>query len=160
MGEAILYANNYIAANKSDYGLDSNELAIVVIARHSSTPFAFTDAMWAKYGKVFAQMSAVQDPHTKAAPTMNIFDAAGYGMELPSFGTTIGMLTKQGVQFAVCSMATMGIAGEIGRQMGVNGDPVFKELTANLIPNARMVPAGIVAVNRAQERGYTFSYVT
>ena len=32
-------------------------------------------------------------------------------------------------------------------------------LTENLIPNGHMVPAGIVAVNRAQERGYTFSYV-
>jgi intracellular sulfur oxidation DsrE/DsrF family protein len=26
------------------------------------------------------------------------------------------------------------------------------------VPNARIVPAGIVAVNRAQERGYTFVY--
>jgi intracellular sulfur oxidation DsrE/DsrF family protein len=155
MGEAILFASNYIVANKNDYGLDSSELAIVIIARHGSTPFAFSDAMWAKYGKVLADMSGAQDPHTKEAPTVNIFNASGYGRELPSFGTTIGSLTKQGVQFAVCSMATMGVAGEIGRQTGVNGDPVFKELTANLIGNARMVPAGIVAVNRAQERGYT-----
>ena len=29
------------------------------------------------------------------------------------------------------------------------------ELVANIVSNARMVPAGIVAVNRAQERGYT-----
>jgi intracellular sulfur oxidation DsrE/DsrF family protein len=36
---------------------------------------------------------------------------------------------------------------------------VFKELTENLVPNGHMVPAGIVAVNRAQERGYTFTYV-
>ena len=36
---------------------------------------------------------------------------------------------------------------------------IFKELTENLIPNAHMVPAGIVAVNRAQERGYSFAYV-
>ena len=27
-------------------------------------------------------------------------------------------------------------------------------MVANLVPNARLVPAGIVAVNRAQERGY------
>jgi intracellular sulfur oxidation DsrE/DsrF family protein len=34
----------------------------------------------------------------------------------------------------------------------------MKEMAANLIPNARLVPAGIVAVNRAQERGYSFVY--
>jgi intracellular sulfur oxidation DsrE/DsrF family protein len=39
-------------------------------------------------------------------------------------------------------------------------DDVFKELTERLVPNARMVPAGIVAVSRAQEHGYTFSCVT
>ena len=27
-------------------------------------------------------------------------------------------------------------------------------MVANLVPNARLVPAGIVEVNRAQERGY------
>ena len=64
-GEALLYANNFIVANKMDYGVDSNELAIVIIARHGSTPFAFNVAMWAKYGKALAEMSPVQDPHTK-----------------------------------------------------------------------------------------------
>jgi intracellular sulfur oxidation DsrE/DsrF family protein len=39
-------------------------------------------------------------------------------------------------------------------------DDIFKELTEHLVPNARMVPAGIVAVNRAQEHGYMFAYVT
>jgi intracellular sulfur oxidation DsrE/DsrF family protein len=33
------------------------------------------------------------------------------------------------------------------------------ELAANLVGNSRLVPAGIVAVNRAQERGYSFAYV-
>jgi len=33
-----------------------------------------------------------------------------------------------------------------------------EELAAHLVPNSHIVPAGIVAVNRAQERGYSFSY--
>lgn len=155
MGEAILYASNFMVANKNDYGLDSNELAIVIIARHGSTPFGFNDAMWAKYGKAFAEMSAAQDPHTKEAPTMNIFNAAGYGRELPSFGAQASALTKQGVQFAVCAMATHGFADEAAKKMGISPEALYKELTANLVANGRMVPAGIVAVNRAQERGYT-----
>ena len=32
----------------------------------------------------------------------------------------------------------------------------LNELAANLLANAHLVPAGIVAVNRAQERGYSF----
>ena len=42
---------------------------------------------------------------------------------------------------------------------GGNADAIYRELTGHLLANAHMVPAGIVAVNRAQERGYTFSYV-
>jgi intracellular sulfur oxidation DsrE/DsrF family protein len=46
----------------------------------------------------------------------------------------------------------------IAQATGGQADSIFKELAANLVPNARIVPAGIVAVNRAQERGYTFVY--
>ena len=48
---------------------------------------------------------------------------------------------------------------EIKVQTGGNVDAIVKELTSNLVPNGHMVPAGIVAVSRAQERGYTFAYV-
>jgi intracellular sulfur oxidation DsrE/DsrF family protein len=32
-----------------------------------------------------------------------------------------------------------------------------RSFTANLIDNGRLVPAGIVALNRAHERGYTIT---
>ena len=35
---------------------------------------------------------------------------------------------------------------------------VFEELSKNLVRNAHLTPAGIVAVGRAQERGFTFGY--
>ena len=40
------------------------------------------------------------------------------------------------------------------KQTGATPEAVRTELTANLIGNAQIVPAGIVAVTRAQERGY------
>ena len=68
-------------------------------------------------------------------------------------------VVENGVRFAVCSLATRGAANVIAQKTGQSVDAAFKELTDNLIPNGHMVPAGIVAVNRAQERGYTFTYV-
>jgi hypothetical protein len=32
---------------------------------------------------------------------------------------------------------------------------IYKELVANILPNGHMVAAGVVAINRAQERGYS-----
>lgn len=55
-------------------------------------------------------------------------------------------------------MATRRLAGGIAQSTGGNADAVYNELAANLLNNARLVPAGIVAVNRAQERGYSLAY--
>src|ERR1700674_2949374 len=55
LGEAILFANNYFTANRTGYGLADSELAVVLCLRHRSTPFAFSDAMWAKYAALIAE---------------------------------------------------------------------------------------------------------
>jgi intracellular sulfur oxidation DsrE/DsrF family protein len=70
----------------------------------------------------------------------------------------MGDLIKRGVRFAVCAMSALSVCGVIARATGGNAESVYKEFEANLIPNARIVPAGIVAVNRAQEHGYSYVY--
>ena len=155
---ATLFANNFIRVNQADYGLQSNDLAVVIVVRHRSTPFGYNDAMWAKYGAPIAARSKMEDPKTKQPPKINIFNARDYGELLNNRGTTLDSLFKLGVQLAVCSTSTRGYATSIAQDVGGDADAIFKELTANLVSNtnARMVPAGIVAVNRAQERGYAF----
>ena len=140
-GEALLFANNFLAANRNDYGLQNSDLAIIIIARHLSTALGFNDAMWAKYGTQMAALSGLA-----TAPKTNPRNAGGISLDA---------LSKQGVQYAVCAMATRRLAGSIAQAVGGDVDGVNAELIANLVPNARMVPAGIVAVNRAQERGYS-----
>ena len=86
----------------------------------------------------------------------NLYNSGDYGTQLPNRGTTLDSLLKQGVQLAVCSVATRGFAGAIAEAIGANTDSIYNELISNLVSNSRMVPAGIVAVNRAQERGHSF----
>jgi hypothetical protein len=155
LGDALAFANNFFRTNRVDYGLQDSDLAVVIIARHRSTPFGYNDAMWAKYGMTIAPRSGVEDPKTKLAPKVNLYNAAGYGDLIPGRGNTLDSLAKLGAQFAVCSVSTRGYAGAIAEAVGAKAGDIFAELTSNLVPNARMVPAGIVAVNRAQERGYS-----
>jgi len=155
LAEAILFANNFIRVNRADYGLQNNDLAVVIVVRHRSTPFGYNDAMWAKYGAAIAARAVVEDPKTKLAPKINIFNSADYAELLSNRGTTLDSLFKQGLQLAVCSTATRAYAGSIAQAVGGNAETIFNELIANLLGNSRMVPAGIVAVNRAQERGYS-----
>ena len=52
---------------------------------------------------------------------------------------------------------TKATRAAIAQATGGNAaDNINNELVANLVGNSRMVPAGIVALNRAQERGYSF----
>jgi hypothetical protein len=154
-GGAILYANNLYEANKTGYSILEKDIAVVVCLRHFATAFAFNDAIWAKYGKLLSTMLQFTDPKTKEAPSTNLLNSADYGLALPNFGTTIDSVVKRGTQFAVCDMASHFFAGQIAMGSGGNADAVYKELLANTIPNSHMVPAGVVAVNRAQEYGYT-----
>jgi len=57
-------------------------------------------------------------------------------------------------------MATRRFAGLAtrGTGSGITIDAVVEELGKNLVRNAHLTPAGIVAVGRAQERGYAFGY--
>jgi intracellular sulfur oxidation DsrE/DsrF family protein len=154
MALALRFANNYFAANQSAYGLKDSDLAVVIVVRHRSTAFGYTDAIWAKYGKQISEQAEFTDPKTKEPPKINVFAGPGDGSDQSG---VMDALIKKGVQFAVCQMASRAIAGRIAKAAGGDIDAIFKEIGANLIPNSHFVPAGIIAVNRAQERGYSFS---
>jgi hypothetical protein len=146
LSQAMGFASTYLDANKTGYGLKDSDHAIIVIVRNRSTRFGYNDAMWAKYGKQFSeQLNNFVDPKTKEAPIVNIHATAD---------GTMDRLIKRGARIAVCEAATHGVSSSLARASGGDADAIFKELSANLVPNARLVPAGIVAVNRAQEHGY------
>ena len=160
IAQAIAFATNYFTANKSGYGLEDSDLAVVICVRHQSTAFAFNDAMWAKYGAPLAERANFTDPKTKQPPTINVYNSTAYGPEnLANRGITVDALIKRGVHFAVCGLSTRANATFIAQKTGGKADDIFAELTSHLVGNAHVVPAGIVAVNRAQEHGYSLAYV-
>jgi hypothetical protein len=153
--DAMAFAGNFFRTNRTEYGLESSDLAVLLIVRHRATALAYNDAIWAKYGATLATFTKLEDPKTKEAPKLNLYNATGYGDAIPTRGVTLESLAKLGAQFGVCSVATRALAGMIAGAVKGDANTVFNELTSNLISNGRMVPAGIIAVNRAQERGYS-----
>jgi intracellular sulfur oxidation DsrE/DsrF family protein len=141
--EARGFANNYYDASKSGYGLEPADLAVIICLRHDSTLFAFGDPFWEKYGSILAESLKLTDAKPAANPQRAGLEA----------------LIKRGVRYAVCDVASHRYAGLIARKIdGGTADAVYKDMTANLIANSQFVPAGIIAVNRAQERGYSMAY--
>ncbi len=153
--EGMLYANNLYVANKSAYRLNESDVAVVVCLRHFATAFAYNDAIWGKYGKAMSDLLQFTDPKTKQAPSTNLLNSADYGLSLPNFGNSIPSVVKRGTHFAVCDMASHFISGQVASMAKADPEALYKEFVSNLIPNSHLVAAGVVAVNRAQEYGYT-----
>jgi intracellular sulfur oxidation DsrE/DsrF family protein len=140
--EAVQFTNNYFRVNKDAYKLADKDFAVVLIVRHHTAPFAFNDAMWAKYGKAFSDRMGYKDPKTNDAPTTNVF------------GTQLTALAKQGLHLGVCNLTTRSVSQRLAEQTKTSQEEIYKELTANTVGPSHFVPAGIVAVTRAQEHGY------
>jgi len=136
--DVIRFTGNLLTGHKNGWGVEESEVGILVCLRHGATPFGYTDAIWSKYGKTI-------DPKANPAPAVNPYNSGAQ--------TQLADLAKRGVQFMVCGTASRGLAGRIAGPGG-DADAILKEMGANLIASARIVPAGVVAVVHAQERGF------
>src|SRR5688572_4585199 len=86
MNSALVFANNYYLANASGYGLQDADLAVVIVARHLSTPFAFSESIWSKYG----------------VPISNHLDRTKEPAKTNAYAKQVEGLIRRGAHFAVC----------------------------------------------------------
>jgi hypothetical protein len=144
--EALHFANNIYSGNKSMYGLDESDLAVVIVLRHSATAFGYSDAMWAKHGKALAAATSYTDPKSSEPPKVNPFNATRI--------ETFDEMAKRGVRFGVCDTASRGLSRRLAGPGG-DAEATYKEMVASMIPNSRLLVAGVIGVTRAQEYGYS-----
>lgn len=142
MGETVGFAGNWLRVNKEQYGLADSDLAVVIVVRHGSAPYAFAPELWTKYGTILAANMAANDPAAHPVPTTNVHAAR------------LQELGKQGMRLAVCTLSTRRYAQAIAKATAQDAEAVFKEITTHPVSPATFVPAGVVTLTRAQERGY------
>lgn len=151
--DGTFFAHNLLKYSADKLGTKTEDNSIVVCYRHFATPFGYTDAIWAKYPQI-ATMLKVDDPKTKKLATTNWLL---HSVVLDEEGANIPGVTSRGVQFAVCGAATEFIAKLLAGKTG-DAKAIEAELGTALIPNAKLVPAGVVAVQRAQKAGFAYTY--
>jgi intracellular sulfur oxidation DsrE/DsrF family protein len=67
-------------------------------------------------------------------------------------------LQARGVQFTACNVALTVLSGMTSKNAGTTPEVAKQEWTAGLLPGVVLVPAGVLAVNRAQEKGCAYCY--
>lgn len=152
-GFPLVFAMAFLNLNKETYGLTDKDLTAVVGLRHFAMPMGLTDAIWAKYK--IGEVLKIEDPTTKAPVTRNPF-LRPEGVPFP--GAEIPTLVGRGVIFTVCNVALTVFSGKLAANAGVTADVAKQEWTAGVVPGAVIVPVGVLAVNRAQEKGCTYCY--
>lgn len=152
--DALHFSRNILDAHKNAYGGQDSDYAMILCFRHYVTVFGYQDSVWKKYGKNFHQMLNYPDPSTGEAPDLNLMQSTGRG-RMTNNGVTVDIAQSRGVQIALCNAATNSIARMLSRAgHGEQGD-IYQELVDSAIPGSRFVSAGVMAVTRAQEYGYS-----
>jgi intracellular sulfur oxidation DsrE/DsrF family protein len=173
-GYPLLHILNYLNTYATAYKTGAGEVGAVgtfySVGRQASISLAFNDAVWAKYelgaytglkdaaGKVYTRnvfnqptakdlhllMQAVESPLLPA-----LADA------MPALG--IENLQKMGTKFVLCANALGIWCLELEARGKGRAQEIEKELRANLLPGVTIVPAMVIAIDKAQEAGIKYN---
>ena len=150
-GMPVIWPRVWLNTNNDNYGTTDAQNSGVVILRHASIPLAMQDAVWAKYnlGEVFG----IKDGDASA--TRNVFAKQ---LPLPLPGTGVEQLLAKGVLFGVCNVALTIYSGAVAQKMNLDPATVKADWVAGFIPGCQVVPSGVLAVSRTQEKGCAYCF--
>ncbi len=154
-GFPIIWSWAFYQTNNQTGSPDS-DLTAVVVLRHNGIPIAMEDKLWEKYK--FGEVFKIDDNNTKAPAVRNpYFDPQGADFPLPVIDG-VKKLQARGVMFCVCDLALTVYSGVVAKSMNQNPEEVKKDWVAGLLPGVQVVPSGVWAVGRAQEKGCGYCY--
>ncbi|HVI47039.1 MAG TPA: hypothetical protein VM802_19335 [Chitinophaga sp.] len=154
------WAKVFLLTNQAT-GATEKDCCAVVVLRHDAIPYAMKNELWEKYK--FGEMFKADDPKTMTPATRNPFWEPKPGdFSVPGIGNVeigINELQASGVLFCVCNMAITVYSAIMAQKMSLDPQMVKKEWIDGLLPGVQLVPSGMWAIGRAQERncGYCFA---
>jgi hypothetical protein len=164
------YLNTYAAAYKTTAGQVGAVGTFYSVGTQASIPLAFNDAIWAKYE--LGAYTGLKDASGKAytynvfnRPTSNdlhlLMEAVNTPMipalagAVPAIG--IESLQKMGTKFILCANALGIWCLELEARGKGKATEIEKELRANILPGVTIVPAMVIAIDKAQEAGIKYN---
>jgi hypothetical protein len=164
------YLNTYNEAYKAPAGSAGAVGTFYSIGNQSSIALAFNDAMWAKYalGDYLGLKDKSGKPYTRnvflkptgddahlliqAFQTPNIPELAG---AVPGLG--IENLQKMGTKFLLCANALGAWCLELQARGKGKANEIEQELRGNVLPGVTIVPAMVIAIEKAQAAGIRYN---
>jgi len=173
-GFPLLHILNYINTYGTAYKVEPAQVGAVGtfygVGTQASIPLAFNDAIWAKYG--LGAYTGLKDSDGKVytrnvfnRPTPNdlhlLMQAVDTPMipaladAIPALG--IESLQKMGAKFILCANALGIWCLELEARGKGTAAEIEQELRANVLPGVTIVPAMVIAIEKAQEAGIRYN---
>jgi hypothetical protein len=164
------YLNTYAAAYKTGPAEVGAVGTLYSAGRRASIPLAFNDAIWAKYdlGAYTGLKDADGQPYTRNVfnrPTPGDLHLLMQAIESPNIAALAGAvpaigienLQKMGAKFILCANALGIWCLELEARGKGKAQEIERELRANLLPGVTIVPAMVIAIEKAQEAGIRYN---
>jgi intracellular sulfur oxidation DsrE/DsrF family protein len=164
------YINTYATAYKTGPGQVGAVGTFYGAGALSSIPLAFNDSMWAKYelgaytglkdasGKFYARNVFHRPTGKDLHVLMKSIDSPmipALADAMPAIG--IENLQQMGTKFLLCNNA-LGIWGlELEARGKGKAQDIDKDLRANTLPGVTIVPAMVIAIQKAQTAGISYN---
>lgn len=167
-GVATALMANSLNAYQFDYGEGPGSLHAVGIFYGTSVAILLDDAAWRTYKidviqqrRGDAPKRRVDDGGNPYLRPMSSLDPAAARSDLHGFyhDTSLTALAKRRASFFACDNALRGLATDIAVSYAMSDKPVetvHADLRAHLFGGTLLVPAGVAAVNEAQESKFTY----
>jgi hypothetical protein len=157
---AMSHVKNSLAAYADPNGFAGGPNSLhcaTVLYMGYSIHLALNDAMWAKY-----PIGLMSDEEMRPADLT--YRSYWTALKKNTMIDFLHPLMDQGLSLFVCNNALSGLSLIIARRIAPSGTTVTRDqvvavhddLAANFVPNTILVPAGVAAVNAAQEARFTF----
>ena len=164
------YINTYATAYKTTPGQVGAVGTFYGAGPQASIALGFNDSIWAKYelGAYTGLKDASGKPYTRNLfhrPTqkeLHLLMAAIDSPMIPALADAvpalgIESLQKMGTKFVLCNNALGIWCLELEARGKGKAADLDKELRANLLPGVTIVPAMVIAIDRAQEAGIKYN---
>lgn len=163
-GGLILDATRSTLTAYADIGVSLKDVQPAAVFYHFSTPLGFDDLIWNEYfiplqpksgkrNEMEDEFASVYDGKSRGNPCL-------HKTGKPDDTSIESLVADADARFFVCNNATRYVAGYIAKQLKLNRLDVYAKMSAHLVPNAMLVPAGVWAIHAVQERHYTYLQAT
>ena len=153
-GGGLFYAKNYFNAHRDAFGTEYPNVQAVLGIHGPAYPIVFADPVWEKFH--YGKRNKIKDPRTKAWAVRNVMWQPREGEEMYEY--SVNALQARGGKFIFCNNVLRFLTRTLARETGVSFEAMRAELVAGLLPNVTVVPAMVVALGMAQERGCAYVY--